>query len=83
VQANKWGVNFGCGFTQTLYENIGMFGDYRFCFSKSETFEKVRILDVMATFGIAITIPHFEKGDGKKTFGIGKKIYKWTNKGAQ
>src|ERR1051325_4904826 len=83
VSVKKWGLNFGCGFTQTLYENIGIFGDYRFCFARSENFEKVAIMDVMATFGINISIPHFEKGNGKKTFGIGKKLYKWTNKGGQ
>ena len=81
VEVKKWGVNFGCGFTQSLYENIGIFGDYRFCFARSENFEKVSILDVMATFGVNISIPHFERGNSKKTFGIGKKLYKWTNKG--
>lgn len=79
VQVNRWGVNAGCGFTQVLYENIGIFGDYRFCMSRVQSFEKVRILDVMTTFGVTYNIPHTER---KKGMGIGSKIYKWTKKGA-
>jgi len=83
VKANRWGVNFGCGFTQSLYENIGVFADYRFCFANANDFEKVRIMDVMTTIGIYFSIPYPNKSEGKKTFGIGKKIYKWTEKGSQ
>ncbi|TAL59032.1 MAG: hypothetical protein EPN85_10160 [Bacteroidetes bacterium] len=79
INVNRWGVNFGCGFTQTLYENIGIFGDYRFCFAKSSGFEKVRIMDVMTTVGISLSFPHPQR---KKSFGTGNKIYKWTKKGA-
>lgn len=83
VKVNRWGVNVGCGFTQSLYENIGVFADYRFCFANANDFEKVRITDVMTTIGIYFSIPHHNKSQGKKTFGIRKKIYKWTDKGAQ
>lgn len=83
VKVKRWGVNTGCGFTQMLYENIGLFGDYRFCFGNAHNEEKVRILDVMLTIGINYSIPHLKDSNRKKTFGIGKKIYKWTDKGAQ
>lgn len=79
VRVNRWGVNFGCGFTQTLYENIGIFGDYRFCIARSTGFEKVRIMDVMTTLGLNFTLPHPER---KRKMGIGNKLYKWTKKGA-
>ena len=83
VDIKRWGVNFGCGFSQSLYENIGIFGDYRFCFGKANDFEKVRIYDVMTTIGINLTIPQPQKSTGKKRFGIAKKIYKWTEKGGK
>ncbi len=82
VTVKRWGVNFGCGFTQTLYENIGIFGDYRFCFGNANNFEKVRIMDVMTTLGLNVTFPHPNKTKGKKSFSIGPRIYKWTHKGA-
>lgn len=82
VEVKRWGINSGCGVTQKLYENIGLFGDYRFCFANAENFEKVRIVDVMLTIGFNYSIPHCRKSSGKKNFGVGKKIYKWTNKGA-
>ena len=81
AEVKRWGVNFGCGFTQSLYENIGISGDFRFCFGNANDFEKVRIFDVMTTIEINFSIPHPAKSTGKKTFGIGKKIYKWTEKG--
>lgn len=81
VNVNRLGVNFGCGFTQALYENIGLFGDYRFCFGNARSFEKVRIMDVMTTFGVYLSFAHPAKG--KKNYGIGGKIYKWTKKGAK
>lgn len=80
VHVDRFGFNFGCGFTQTLYENIGVFGDYRFCMARSSGFEKVRIMDVMTTLGISLSLPYPER---KKHFGIGNKIYKWTKRGAQ
>lgn len=83
MKVNRWGVNFGCGFTQALYENIGVFADYRFCIANANDFEKVRIMDVMTIIGIYFSIPHLNKSPGKKTFGIDRKIYKWTEKGAQ
>lgn len=83
VEVKRWGINFGGGITQLIYENISLFGDYRFVFGKSNGFEKVRIYDVMATIGINFNIPHPQNPNSKKTFGIGKKIYKWTEKGAQ
>ena len=83
VDVKRWGINIGCGFTQLLYENIGVFGDFRFCFGNANDFEKVRIFDVMTTIGINFSIPHPAKSNGKKTFGIDKKIYKWTEKGAK
>ena len=88
VNAGRWGMNAGCGFTQSLYENIGLFGDYRFCLANAKNFEKVRIMDVMMTIGLNISIPHpnissdKSQNTRKKTFGIGKKVYRWTNKGA-
>lgn len=83
VKVNRWGVNFGCGVTQSLYENIGVFADYRFCIANANDFEKVRIMDVMTTIGIYFSFPHPTKSESKKTFGIDRKVYKWTNKGAQ
>ena len=83
VNIKRWGVNVGCGFTHSLYENIGVFADYRFCFANAENFEKVRIVDVMTTIGINYAIQHPLKSNGKKKSGIGKKIYKWTRKGAK
>lgn len=83
VNVNRWGMNFGCGFTQTLYENIGVFGDCRFCFGNANNFEKVRIMDVMTTIGINFSIPQPTRKNNKKTFGIGRKVYKWTQKGSQ
>lgn len=80
VYVDRIGFNFGCGFTQTLYEDIGVFGDYRFCFGRSSGYEKVRIMDVMTTLGVSLSIPYPER---RKHFGIGNKIYKWTKKGAQ
>ena len=80
VAVKRWGVNFGCGITQTLYENIGIFADYRFCFANAQNFEKVRIVDVMTTIGINYNIP---RPSHKKKLGIGKKIYKWTETGAK
>ena len=80
VNVNRWGVNFGCGFTQTLYENIGIFGDYRFCFAQSTGFEKVRIMDVMTTLGLNISFPYPERS---KKYGIAGKLYKWTKKGGK
>jgi len=82
VHANRWGLNFGCGFTQILYDYVGVFGDFRFCFGSTNSVEKVRIMDVMTTLGVNFTIPH-PSGNNKKTFGIGKKLYKWTQKGGQ
>lgn len=78
VHVRRWGVNFGCGISQELYDNLGFFGDFRFNFSNAHNAEKVRIMDVMTTFGIQLTIPHPQKD---KKYGIGKKIYKWTRKG--
>lgn len=83
VEVNRWGVNFGCGITQELYENIGIICDYRFNFSKSDNFEKVSVMDVMMTLGINYSIPYPQKSDKSKSFGIGKKIYKWTEKGGK
>ena len=83
VSVNRMGVNFGCGFTQLLYENIGLFGDFRFCFGNANNFEKVRIMDVMTTIGINFSIPYPNRTIRAKTFGTGKKIYKWTEKGAR
>lgn len=83
AKVNRLGLNFGCGLIQSLYENIGVFGDFRFCFANANNFEKVRIMDVMTTAGINFSIPYFSKSSGKKTLGIGKKIYKWTSKGAK
>ena len=78
---NRWGANFGCGFTQTLYENIGVFADCRFCVSHIPDAQKLFITDVMTTIGINLSIPY--PSPGKKNFGIGKKMYKWTEKGAK
>lgn len=85
ASVNRWGANVGGGITHLLYENIAIFADYRFCFSKSIGSEKIRIYDVMTTIGVNFNIPHPHpsKSNSKKTFGIGKKIYKWTEKGAQ
>jgi len=83
ITANRWGVNLGCGFTQALYENIGVFGDYRFCIANAKNFEKVTIMDVMTTIGINLTFPHPDRSKGRKSYGIGNKIYKWTRKGAK
>lgn len=83
AKVNRLGLNFGCGLTQSLYENIGVFGDFRFCFANANNFEKVRIMDVMTTVGISFSIPHLSISKGNRTFGIGKKIYKWTEKGAK
>ncbi len=83
AEVKKWGVNFGCGFNAMLYENISLFGDYRFNFGKANDFEKVRIMDVMTTIGLSFSIPYPEKSNRKKTFGIGKRIYKWTDKGGK
>ena len=83
VSVNRWGINVGGGLTHPLYENIGLFADYRFCFGKAYTFEKIKIYDVMATIGINFSIPYPSRGNDKKTFGIGKKIYKWTEKGGK
>lgn len=82
VEVKRWGTNTGFGFIQKLYENIGLFGDYRFCFANARNFEKVRIMDVMLTIGFNYSIPYPQKSNPRKTFGIEKKIYKWTNKGA-
>lgn len=84
AKVNRLGLNFGCGFIQSLYENIGVFGDFRFCFTNANNFEKVRIMDVMTTAGINFSIPNLSKSNGKKTFSTpGKKVYKWTGKGAK
>jgi hypothetical protein len=82
VNINRWGMNLGCGFNQNLYENISVFGDCRFCFSTANSFEKIRILDVMTTFGVNYSISQPEKKKGKKNYSGGGKIYKWTKKGA-
>ncbi|HEY4799364.1 MAG TPA: hypothetical protein VII99_09845, partial [Bacteroidia bacterium] len=79
----RFGINAGCGFTQTLYENIGLFGDFRFVIGKSNTNEKIRIYDTMTTIGINISIPYPSRKNKEKTAGIGKKIYKWTKKGGK
>ncbi len=83
VQLKKWGANFGCGFNATLYENIAVFGDYRFAFTRTLTNEKIRVMDVMTTVGLCINIPYPQRSDKPKSFGIGKKIYKWTEKGGK
>ena len=83
AEVKKWGVNVGCGFSAMLYENISLFGDYRFCFRKSADFEKVKITDVMTTIGLSFSISYPEKRNHRKTFGIGKKIYKWTDTGGK
>ena len=83
VEVNRWGVNFGCGITQELYDNISLICDYRFNLSKAYNFEKVGVMDVMTTIGINYSIPYPQKSDKVKKFGIGKKIYKWTDKGAK
>lgn len=83
ISVNRWGVNFGCGLTQSLYENIGFFADYRFSFANAKSFEKVRIMDVMTTIGINYSIPYPERSKGKQKFSIGNKQYKWTKKGAK
>ena len=83
VNVDRWGINFGCGFSQTLYENIGVFADYRFCFGNARNFERVRIMDVMTTIGFNYTILQPQRSNSKKTFGIGNKLYKWTKKGAR
>ena len=83
VEINRWGINAGCGFTQKLYDNIGIIGDFRFNFSDANNFERVRIMDVMTTIGINFGIPYPQKNRKTKTFPTGKKIYKWTEKGAR
>ena len=83
VSVDRWGLNCGVGFTHTLYDNIGVFGDCRFNFSNAHNWERIRITDVMTTFGVTFAIEHPQKSNGKKSYGIGKKIYKWTEKGAQ
>jgi len=84
-RVNRYCANIGCGFTQVLYENIGLFGDFRLVLGKSLTFEKVRVYDAVTTIGINISIaqPKLTKGNRRKTFGIGKKLYKWTEKGSK
>jgi len=83
VEVNRWGVNFGCGISQELYDNIALICDYRFNFSKTDNFEKVSVMDVMVTLGINYSIPPPQKSNKAQTFRMGKKIYKWTNKGAK
>jgi hypothetical protein len=83
VSVNRWGVNAGVGFTQVLYDNISLFGDFRFNFSNAHNWERIRIMDVMTTFGISFSIPYPEQNNRRRSFGIGKKIYKWTEKGAK
>ena len=94
TQVKRWGLNAGIGFTQPLYENIGIIGDFRFnCSTPNGTFpldfsgkeNKFGIMDVMTTFGITYDIPSFSKSKSnkKKTFGIGKKMYKWTESGGK
>ena len=85
ASVQRWGANFGCGLTQTLYENIGIFADCRFCVTNMPDAQKIRFMDVMTTIGINLNIPYpvRNNGSGKKSFGIGKKVYKWTEKGAK
>jgi hypothetical protein len=81
ITVKRWSVNFGCGFNQILYENIGVFGDCRFNFGNAKDFEKVRILDVMTTLGFSFTLPHpskFKK-NGSKSNIIDRKKYIWTH----
>lgn len=83
VQLRKFGVNTGVGFIQQLYANFSVMGDFRFSIGNAHGFEKIAIRDVMTTIGISYDIPLLEKPDRKRAFGIGKKIYKWTEKGAK
>lgn len=76
----RLGLNFGCGITQTLYENIGFFADYRFVFGNAKDYEKVRIMDVMTNIGFTYTIPHPPKDRKSKRYGIAPGIYKWVRK---
>ena len=86
MEVKRWGLNAGVGFTQPLYENIGLTGDFRFNFSTpngkfplifSNTENKFGIMDVMTTFGITYYISQLPKSKSKKvkTFGVGKKVY--------
>jgi hypothetical protein len=83
VKVKRWGVNVGCGIAHTLYENIGLFADFRFNFADAHNFEKVRIMDAMSTIGANFNIPYPIRSNKVKKSGIGKKLYKWTEKGAQ
>ena len=83
VKLERWGINCGVGFTQFLYENINLTGDFRFNFSNAHNWERIRIMDVMTTFGVSLAIPHPKKENKKKSYRIGKKIYKWTEKGGK
>jgi hypothetical protein len=94
ASVKRWGVNAGIGFTQLLYENIGITGDFRFNFSTPNgdihfhpqaggPKNEFGILDVMTTFGITYDIPQLPKSKKTKTFGIGKKMYKWTHNGGK
>lgn len=86
AQLKRWGINAGFGFTQPLYENISIIGDFRFNFSTpngdihfhapaSGPKNEFGIMDVMTTFGVTYDIPKLQKSKKKKTFGISKKRY--------
>lgn len=85
IRVKRWGINSGCGFTQTVHDNIGITGDFRFNFAPSKSYEKVRIMDVLTTVGVNFIIPYPAPNETRrrKTFSVGKKIYKWTEKGGK
>jgi len=94
AQVKRWGVNAGVGFTQPLYENISIIGDFRFNLSTPNgeihlhpqtggSKNEFGILDIMTTFGITFDIPHLPRSKKEKAFGIGKKMYKWTESGGK
>ncbi|MBI3502752.1 MAG: hypothetical protein HY063_13250 [Bacteroidetes bacterium] len=86
VEVKSWGMNCGMGFVSPLYDNLALNGDFRFSISDARKWEAPNVMDVLLTFGISYFIRELPLPDKKhkvKTSHTGKKVYKWTEKGAK
>ena len=95
VEVKSWGMNAGVGIFVPINNDFSYYSDFRFCIADASKGGVSYVRDAMLTLGLSVSIPRLPsfkktKPDAvqthkseRKTFGIGKKMYKWTEKGGK